>query len=651
MLSEVLSSQNVLNSFYQKLKKEEQRIFLSIILLGQAKRVFREITDEDFNAFKALLNSLLEIDKYYQDIGGIEGYHRKFIHLLKGEKKKDFAYDLLEPDQIDLSQNGDFLQRYIDAGIMALPQLAEIYPLGGAGDRLDLLDQRTKEPLPQAKFNFFGKTLLEHLLLDLKAREYHYFKLSGKATVTPLVIMTSDVKNNHQQIIDIFEENNFFDRPRDSVFFIKQLSVPLINEEGNWVMKGKLELELKPGGHGVLWTLMRHYKVFDWLFSLGRKNAIVRQINNPVAAVDYNIFAFAGYGVKENKLFGFSSCPRRVGSPEGMNVVKERKINGGYEYKVSNIEYTDFKVFNIEDMPSEEGRWYSKFPSNTNTLFVDLKAVEEASKKDPLPGITINLKNSYIEEGRELKAGRLELLMQSIADNFVDSFSQKMMKKTYSNFSSFITKNIRRKTISVIKNPFVEGQNIVDTPLGAYMDVSHNFRDILFNYCRFDLPREPSAEEFIKDGPSFFCYLNPMIGPVYSDIGKKISGGKIIKGSELRLDLAECEIRDLFLDGSLLIYGYTANPEKMSRCILKNVQVKNRGIDRKISNVFSDSKIFRNESLKIILHENSVFEAEDVVFEEDLLIDVPSNHKIRAFTKDGVLAFEKTKIILRDAVP
>ena len=641
----ILSKQNVLNIFFQRLQKEEQRIFQSIVSIGQAERVFRGVKeDSDFFSLKALLNSLLEIDRYYENIGGIEGYHKKFISLLKGEEKKVSDFCFHEPDHVDLSNKTVYLQDYIDIGIMSLPEIAEIYPLGGAGDRLDLLDHKTKEPLPQAKFNFFGKTLLEHLILDLKAREYVYYKLCGKIAVTPIVIMTSDVKNNHQLILEIFQENNFFGRPKDSVFFIKQLSVPLINEEGNWVMKGKLELELKPGGHGVLWSLMSYYKVFDWLFSKGRKKAIVRQINNPVAGVDYNIFAFTGYGIKENKLFGFASCPRRVGSPEGMNVIKERKVDAGYEYNISNIEYTDFKTFKIEDMPVEKGSKYSKFPSNTNTLFVDLQAIEEASKKDPLPGITINLKNIYIEEGKELKAGRLELLMQSIADNFIDCFSNKVSRGAYSILGSFITKNIRRKTISVIKNPYIEGQSILDTPLGAYFDVHQNFRDILFNDCKFDLPKEPSMEQFVKDGPSFICYINPMIGPVFSDIGKKIFGGAIKNGAELILDLAECEIQNLFVDGSLLIYGYIGDFKKMGKCILKNVKVKNMGIDRKISNVFAENKICRKESLKIILHENSVFEAEDVIFEEDLVIDVPPNHKIRAFTEGGSIAFEKTKL-------
>lgn len=639
-----LFNRNLLDNFLSRVGNEEKKIFHSIVSLGQAERIFAEIKEEDFSAFKVLLNSLLEIDRYYEDIGGIEGYYKKFISLMRGEEKKADGCAFLEPNCVDLSMKSHEIQDYIKEGLKSLPLLAEIYPLGGAGDRLDLLDHRTKEPLPQAKFVFLGKTLIEHLILDLKAREYLYQKNYNKKLITPIVIMTSDVKNNHQHILDIFEENNFFGRPKESVFFIKQISVPLINEEGNFVLKGHLELELKPGGHGVLWRLMSYYKAFDWLKDNGRTKAVVRQINNPVAAVDYNLLAFAGYGIKEDKTFGFASCPRRVGSPEGMNVIKERKIDSGYEYNISNIEYTDFKIFGVPDMPSSEGSIYSKFPSNTNTLFVDLKAIETASKKDPLPGIIINLKNSYVEEGKELKAGRLELLMQSIADNFVDSFQNKISQEKCSILKSFITNNVRRKTISVIKNPYVGGLNIFDTPLGAHFDVHQNCREILSNFCEMDLPKEDSLEEFVKHGPSFLCYLNPMLGPVFSDIGQKIFLGHIKKGSEIRLDLAECEIKNLYLDGSLLISGYTKDYFKTSKCILKNVKVKNEGIDRNSSCVFFENQIHRTESLKIVLHENSIFEAEDVVFEKDLFIEVPKDHKIRAFDKEGIIYFQKSSL-------
>jgi UTP---glucose-1-phosphate uridylyltransferase len=637
-----LSKFPLLKSSFLKLSEEEKKVVIEIVAINQADRLFSEVASEDFFSFKEFLNKLVAIDKFYENIGGISGYHQKFISLLKGENKKKDNFVFLEPYQVDISVMTPKVAEYIEIGLLSLPLMAEIYPLGGAGDRLGFVDDKTKEPLPQAKFNFMGKSLIEHLIDDLKAREYLYFKIYHEQIVTPIVVMTSDVKNNYQHVFKIFQENGYFGRPIDSFFFIKQISVPMINEEGNWVMKGKLELDLKPGGHGALWSLMSYHNVFDWLKNKQRTKAVVRQINNPVAAVDYNLLAFTGYGIKENKSFGFASCPRKVGAAEGMNALKKSEGDKGFGYNYSNIEYTDFKGFEIVDNPEEVGSKHSKFPANTNTLFADLKEVELAAQKDPFPGITINLKNSTTENGRELKAGRLELLMQAIADNFVDYFEVEILEESYSSLSTFVTKNIRRKTITAIKNQYLVEGSIFSTPFGAYFDVYQNYYDILANYCHLTLPSQQKIDDFLRDGPSLICYLSPLLGPLFTEMGKKIKKGKIEKGSELRLDLADLYMENLSLSGSLQIYGVTQNFKKAGKCILKNVEVRNKGVDKKALNVFYENKIERKESLKIIIPENSLFEAEDLLFSGNQTIEVPQNCKIKATFKRGHLSFEKS---------
>lgn len=42
--------------------------------------------------------------------------------------------------------------------------MAEIYPVGGAGDRLGLVDEETGESLPTAVLPYCGRSLLEGLV-------------------------------------------------------------------------------------------------------------------------------------------------------------------------------------------------------------------------------------------------------------------------------------------------------------------------------------------------------------------------------------------------------------------------------------------------------------------------------------------------------
>ena len=51
--------------------------------------------------------------------------------------------------------------------------MGEIYPLGGAGDRLGLVDEATGECLPVAMLPYCSRTLLEGLVRDLQVNREH----------------------------------------------------------------------------------------------------------------------------------------------------------------------------------------------------------------------------------------------------------------------------------------------------------------------------------------------------------------------------------------------------------------------------------------------------------------------------------------------
>lgn len=70
-------------------------------------------------------------------------------------------------------------QRAAAQGLLALPFLAEVLPVGGAGDRLGLVCEATGQALPAAMLPYCGRPMLAGLLRDLAAREYLYWHLTG----------------------------------------------------------------------------------------------------------------------------------------------------------------------------------------------------------------------------------------------------------------------------------------------------------------------------------------------------------------------------------------------------------------------------------------------------------------------------------------
>lgn len=660
MVKDFLKKPSPLRTFLSGLSPECEVVIKSLIAIGQAGKIFSFPVDSSLSEkMRELLEKFIEVERFYEEMGGIVGYHWMTLKLLCLQNFTTVPSSIEHQSfqGIDISSESLEVKRAIAWGIKNMSQMAEIYPVGGAADRLRLQDEKTGIPLPASKLLFAGKTLLEGLIADLQAREYLHYKLMGKHLTTPVAMMTSQEKDNHAKILGLCMEKRWFGRPESSFKFFCQPSVPVMNKEGTWVVEGKLQPLFKPGGHGVIWKLARDEGIFDWLFSQKRKKALVRQINNPIAGTDYGLLAFTGLGCKMDKTFGFASCPRQTRAMEGINVLVEKKEGDRFSYLLTNIEYCDFKKFNIIDEPVSHGSPYSKFPSNTNILFADLDALLKAVLRSPIPGMLVNVKKiAYQTEKGEVEEeiARLESTMQNIADAFVETFDKPLKAEERDRLRTFLTYNERRKTISTAKRGFVLGSSLLETPEGCFLDLLKNAKDLL-ERCQIQVPEVNDAANFIIKGPTFLFLYHPALGPLYSVIAQKMRRGRLSMGSELQLEIADLDSENLEVLGSLRIQaaslmgradakGVTRYSNQTGKCTLKNVKVANAGIDRSQPNIYWKNVIFRKESCHILLHGNAEFHAEDVILSGDLFIEVENGMRATAVNVDGKLHIRKEPI-------
>lgn len=623
-----------LKTFLSGLSLECEYVIKALFAIGQGQRIFEGAEEVPTSRLRSLLEDLLTIEGFYREIGGVIGYHFLVLSLLVQKEKKP-SKGLQPPQGVDLTDETLEVRRAIIEGIRGQGKMAELYPVGGAADRLQLKDETTEEGLPAARLIFLGKPLLEGVISDLQAREYLHYKLFGNQVMTPIGMMTSHVHRNHDHIQDICNKEEWFGRRKDHFHFVTQPSVPTFTEEGNWCLQKPLKLLLKPGGHGMLWKLLREHRVFEALEKQGAQKALVRQINNPIAGTDYGLLAFLGVGHLESRAFGFASCPRLVNAQEGMNVIEETEEG----LALTNIEYCDFEKRGIEDIPVEGSEHFSRFPSNTNILFADLKVIEKASKKLPNPGLLLNFR----KKGEGAAMARLETTMQNIADALTVPKGEAP--------AAYLTNYVRRKTISTTKRKSSSAQAMLETPEGCYYDYMLNAKELLEKYCNMSLPPFPNEETFRREGPSFIFSAHPALGPLFSVMGQKFRGGTILEGAELQLEIADLDCENLSLQGSLLIYadqlmghqekGILCYSNQTGRCTLKNVRVENEGIDWEEDHLFWKHEVNRNAALKIVLHGTSSFWAEDVTLEGNQTIEVPDGFEIIAYEKNGKLMFEK----------
>ncbi len=659
-----LNENTLFRSVLPRFSLGQQAALLAVAAIGEGKIVFNKLnhSEEALAKLRSIAEQLQEIEAFYHAIGGVIGYHKEMLLLIAAQLKGESSTSgcrFIKPHGFHLFQENDEVRESLLRGIKELGELCEIYPVGGAGDRLNL--KEGQEALPAACLQFTGRTLLELLLRDLQGREYLHYKLFGKQVATPIAMMTSHEKNNHRHIQTICEQKQWFGRGREAFFFFIQPLAPVITKEGHWSLKEPLKLTLKPTGHGVLWKLAADSGAFDWLEKQGRKKAVVRQINNPLAGTDTTLLAFAGYGQRYDKAFGFASCPRFLNASEGMDVLCEKMLSESlYEYSLTNVEYTEFVKYGIKDEPEEPGSQYSAFPCNTNILFADLQAMRKAVQQCVIPGMLCNLKskaNFIDEEGkaREVPAGRLESTMQNIADYIVDSRDHRIQEQEQEALSSYLTFNERRKTISVTKKSYVPGEDPTDTPEWCFWDLLANQQELLSRYCGMQIPENRKFEEYLAKGPAFIFLYHPALGPLYSIIGQKIKRGKIEQGSEWQLEIAEFACENLHLEGSLLITASEVMGEKginqklhysnsAGKCELYNVHVQNEGIDCEAKNIYWKNQIVRKECLRIEIQGNGEFYAKDVSFRGNIAITVPAGQRMAASMKDGRVVYTMSAI-------
>lgn len=631
-----LSEHPYFRELVEKSDSHAQSVLLQLVAIGQADKVIghdSEIKDR-LEDFANLVEVLRRTDKYYASLGGIIGCQLAVCRHIcqKGAAPHLTVNVCRKPPVVELRHDANLYRKVVKEGIESMPHYAEIYVLGGAADRLNFRDASSGESLPAALFMFQGVSLLEGLFRDLQAREYLHYKLYGWQEETPVVMMTSS--KSASLIIDYCRKKNWFGRSEGSIKVITQPLVPLISIKGEWCVEKPLSLVLRPGGHGALWKLALEEGVFDWLLKLKRRFAVIRQINNPLAGVDGTLLALAGAGWSQKKAFGFVSCDRLMGAAEGVNVLIEHKDVNGSRYALTNVEYTSLPPELTADHP--EGRDY---PANTNILYTDLRAIQKAIPANPLPGMVINMKTKVETDAGEVLAGRVETLMQNIADNLLSEPYPEGHKPSAEGLSSFVVLNHRKKTISVTKKEYVEGKGLIETPAGAYYDLLLNYYDLFYSLCGIKLPYAGSQEDFVQGKWGFLAYLHPSLGPLFEVAAQKIRGGSFEKGSVLELEIAELDMSNISLDGCLRVRSdaplgindenkVLRFSERSGKCSLRNVTIVNQGVERE-GCVPWKKQMKTKEALEIVLHGDAEFYAHGVTFKGNKRYEVPAGWRLK----------------------
>ncbi len=299
------------------------------------------------------------------------------------ENKKIISQNI-EPisyvDKEKLSKEEYEKYREIGEKIIKNNQYAVITMAGGQGTRLG-------HNGPKGTYDFgleSHKTIFEILCDSLK----NSYKKYG--VYVPWYIMTS--KQNNNQTIEFFERNNYFNYPKENIYFFEQGELPVLDEQGKLLINKDGNLNQASDGHGGIFVAMRKNGVIDDMKKRNIKWGFIGPVDNVLVKMVDPIF--------------IGLCEDRKVLAGGKSIIKaypEEKV-GVFckkQGKPSVIEYTEISK-EMSEMKNNKGELvYAE--SHINCNLFNIEAIEEMSK-DKLPYHSAHKKIEYLnKEGQVVK--------------------------------------------------------------------------------------------------------------------------------------------------------------------------------------------------------------------------------------------------------
>mgnify|MGYP000339721817 CR=1 FL=1 len=344
----------------EKLEKYGQNHIVKIMekMTEEEKdRLAEQVTNLDFDSIEHLYN---ELTKKEVNVG-------KEIEPISALKKNKLSLEELE-EMNDLGKN-----------VIVSNQFAVATMSGGQGTRLGYSKPKGTfkidvEPEP--------KYLFEIVCDTLKRANKKY------DVVIPWYIMTS--VDNNDDIVEFFEENNYFDYPKDSVMFFKQGQMPLIDENGKVLMGENKLIKEASDGNGGIFKSMGVHGCLDDMEKRGVKWLFIGSIDNVLLKmVDPTLIGLA----EDRGVLIATKSVLKNGPHERVGVICKK------DGKVGVIEYSELSKELAEAVDEDGDLTYGESHIMCNLFNIEiLKKLATVT----LPYHKAHKKNSYLNENGEL---------------------------------------------------------------------------------------------------------------------------------------------------------------------------------------------------------------------------------------------------------
>lgn len=511
--------------------------------IGQQHILEAWIPDEAEAEKLALLDQVNALNQQYP--GGLETYCANARRLLESSRRGDNPYEGCTPtvpagESLDLD-HPDF-ESLEDRGLELAGSTGFVLVAGGLGERLGYGGIKIELPLETVTERSFIESYIQTILAYQKKAS----SALGKELTVPLAIMTSG--DTHDRTVSLLENNGYFGMKEEQLTIMKQEKVPsLVDNEARFSMATPYEIETKPHGHGDVHVLLHQTGTARRWLDMGIRYLLFFQDTNGIV---FNAVAPA-LAVSEKNEFEVNSItvPRRAGEAAG-GIVKLEKDDGSS--LTINVEYNQLDPLLRATVNPEgdvaDATGYSPYPGNINVLIFELAPyLKNLDASGGMIPEFVNPKYADQEKTQFKKPTRLECMMQD--------YPKLLGSEAKVGFTSFP----RDLCFSAVKNNIVDAAAKSSSNLPAESGSSGE-ADV---YAIFRRKLEAvgaqieTAEDITVQGVQFCpgpkVVIEPDFAMTLSELRAKVSGLKLSKGSTLVLRGEQSTVKDLNLEGRLIL--------------------------------------------------------------------------------------------------
>mmetsp|Transcript_5001 Transcript_5001/g.7584 ORF Transcript_5001/g.7584 Transcript_5001/m.7584 type:complete len:706 (+) Transcript_5001:201-2318(+) len=530
----------------------------------------------------SLAEQLADLDESYP--GGLAAYLTKAKALLKesAEGVNPFSeFEASVPEGESLSYDGYSTPSmpFTDAeqeGLRGIADVVFVLVAGGLGERLGYSGIKLSLETNLCT----NKSYLEVYVKYIQAMQHLAELKTGRTNVKiPLVIMTSG--DTDPMTRELLKEHENFGMDDDQIQIVMQDKVAALKDVTAGLAlddNDRWQIQTKPHGHGDVHHLLYREGFVDKWEEQGKKHVIFLQDTN--ALVINSIVPTLGVSLAKGFHMNSICIPRLAGEAAGAIARLEHKTDSEKSL-VINVEYNQLDPLlstqgdRKGDVADDTG--YSPYPGNANNLVIEMGAYAKTLRGED-QGVVLEFVNPKYKDATRTdfkKPTRLECMMQDIPKLF-----QKEMGSTanigFTTFDRWFTFSPAKNSLESGIEAVAGGNTAPGTMSSAESDkYIQNQRKLKFAGMDVDVTHDEA--DFVTVGgipvtPGPRIILCPGFAITQEEVMNKIEGGKITKRSSLVLEGQHLKVKNLDLDGALVI---RAGPE--CDVTVDGLSVQNKG--------------------------------------------------------------------------